>query len=69
MLTYVTPRWGDQPRPPYTKICDIFGNYERISTKISVISLLARRLVFGEKLKYVTPSWEHTTLYSKILEP
>jgi len=44
------------PPPPYYKICDIFGNYERISTKISVIRLLA----IGDKylvkiFKYVTP--------------
>jgi len=35
--------------PPYSKICDIFSYYERISTKFSVISLLAKRLVLDEK--------------------
>jgi len=69
MLKYVTPFWATTP--PYSKIWDIFGNYERISTKflLGLISLLARRIVLGEKLKYVTPSCEHTTPYCKLWRP
>jgi len=49
--------------PPYSKICDIFGNYERTLTKISVISLLARRIVFGEKIEICQPPLGSTPPY------
>jgi len=38
MMKYVTPSWDD-PIPPHTNIGDISGNYELISTKLSVIIL------------------------------
>jgi len=48
MFKYVTPLLG-QPPPPHFKVGDIFGNYERISTKFSVINLLAVRWELGDK--------------------
>src|SRR6266496_849925 len=51
MLKNVTPSWGC-PTPHILKYCqllDISGNYERISMKISGISLLGRRREMSEK--------------------
>jgi len=59
-LKYVTPR-GATP-PQHTIIGDISGNYERISTKFSVISLLTMMQELSEKLfKYFTPFWGNPT--------
>jgi len=58
------PSLGATP-PPYSEIFDISGNYERILMKFSVISLLARRWVLGEKIvKYFAPSWRKLTAHS-----
>jgi len=43
------PPRGATPQP-HTIIGDISGNYERISTKFSVISLLSRKQKLGEKI-------------------
>jgi len=59
------PFWATPP--PFSKIDDISDNYEQISTKFPVISLLTRKWVSGIKmLKCVTPSWATPLPYSKI---
>jgi len=54
-MKYVTPH-GATP-PQHTIIGDISSNYERISTKFSVISLLTRMRELSEIVKNILPFW------------
>jgi len=55
------PILGAAPIPPFI-MGHISGNYEQISMKFSVITLLtSKREICKKKLKYVTPSWSNPT--------
>jgi len=49
-------------------LIDICVNYEQISTKSSAICLLTRVISIRYKLKYVTPTRDNPTPYSKTLD-
>jgi len=60
--------WAARPTP-HSNISNIYGNNERISTKLSEICLVTRVIgIRGENvLKYVTPFLDNLTPYSKTL--